>query len=72
MSTIAFSAPIAGFRSAFSCRSAVEGIKVILSVRRQRLALRRLDDANLADLGLSRAAVAAESARFPWDLPFAK
>lgn len=35
----------------------------------QRQALARLDDARLADLGLSRAEAEAEAARAPWDAP---
>ncbi len=38
-------------------------------VARQRRALARLDDAALADLGLSRRAAQREAARPFWDLP---
>ncbi len=40
-----------------------------LDVWRQRRALERLDDAALRDLGLTRAAVTAETRRPPWSLP---
>jgi len=38
-------------------------------VRRQRRQLRDLDDAILADLGLTRAEAEAESQRAAWDVP---
>ena len=38
-------------------------------IRRQRKALARLDDAQLADIGLSRAQARAEGARPFWDVP---
>jgi len=40
-----------------------------LAVARQRRDLGRLDDAALADLGLSRADVSAELTRPIWDVP---
>lgn len=39
------------------------------AVARQRAALRRLDDAALSDLGISRAEAQAEAARPFWDVP---
>ncbi|MGX0878528.1 uncharacterized protein YjiS (DUF1127 family) [Roseovarius sp. MBR-154] len=42
---------------------------LLLDVRRQRRALLRLDDAALADLGLTRRAALREATRPFWDLP---
>ena len=41
----------------------------MLAVWHQRRALARLDDAALADIGLTRAQAEAEARRRPWDLP---
>ena len=43
-------------------------LRRMIEVARQRRALARLDDAALADLGLSRRAARAEAARPVWDL----
>jgi uncharacterized protein YjiS (DUF1127 family) len=47
-------------------------LRTALAVRRERARLARLDDAALADLGLSRAVVAAEACRPFWALPQAR
>ena len=44
-------------------------LRLGLTVRRQRATLRKLDDAALHDLGLSRAQAEAEAARPVWDVP---
>jgi uncharacterized protein YjiS (DUF1127 family) len=44
-------------------------LRAALAVQAQRRRLADLDDARLADLGLSRAEVAAEVARPVWDVP---
>ncbi|MCE0504178.1 DUF1127 domain-containing protein [Roseivivax sp. GX 12232] len=44
-------------------------VTAMLALARQRRQLARLDDARLADLGLSRAEAEAEAARAPWDAP---
>lgn len=41
----------------------------MMSLYRQRAALRRLDDHQLADLGLSRSEAEAEARRPLWDAP---
>jgi len=41
----------------------------LVAIRRQRRQLRDLDDAMLADLGLTRAQAEAESRRAAWDVP---
>ena len=57
------------------CREASAGLPLLtalrlgLTVRRQRAALRKLDDAALHDLGLSRAQAESEAARPVWDVP---
>lgn len=43
-----------------------------VQVSRERSALRRLSDRELADIGLSRSDAAAEAARPVWDLPAAR
>jgi len=43
-------------------------LRRMIEVARQRRALARLDDAALADLGLSRRAARTEAARPVWDL----
>lgn len=40
-----------------------------VALRRQRAALRRLDDRSLADIGVPRHAAEAEAARPFWDVP---
>ncbi len=44
-------------------------IALALTARHQRQHLARLDDAALADIGLSRRAARAEAARPVWDVP---
>ncbi|WP_069300231.1 DUF1127 domain-containing protein [Neptunicoccus sediminis] len=44
-------------------------IKNALRLRRQRLHLLRLTDAQLRDIGLTRTQVEAEARRSPWDAP---
>jgi len=44
-------------------------ISQAIAVRRQRLALRSLDDNALADIGISKAQAIAESKRSVWDVP---
>lgn len=57
------------------CREVSAGLPLLtalrlgLTVRRQRAALRKLDDAALHDLGLSRAQAESEAARPVWDAP---
>lgn len=48
---------------------ALARVVTALGVARERAALRKLDDRALADMGLTRADVARESARGFWDLP---
>ncbi len=43
--------------------------QMMLAVRAERRALAALDATALADLGLTRADQAAESARAPWNVP---
>lgn len=43
-------------------------LATLLSIWRQRRALARMDNAQLRDLGLSRAAALAEARRWPWDI----
>jgi len=45
------------------------GLRHALAVRRQRLALKSLDDAALADIGVTRAEAEAEARRPVWDAP---
>ena len=40
----------------------------ICEQRRQRRALRQLDDRQLADIGLTRSDVCSETAKWPWQL----
>lgn len=42
---------------------------IALSLRRERKKLQNLSDAQLTDIGLTRAEANAESARAPWDAP---
>lgn len=44
-------------------------LRLWFAITGERTALARLDDAALADLGLTRADVAHEAARPPWDVP---
>lgn len=44
-------------------------ISQAIAVRRQRLALRSLDDNALSDIGLTKAQAEAESKRPIWDVP---
>ncbi|MEZ5713906.1 MAG: DUF1127 domain-containing protein [Paracoccaceae bacterium] len=44
-------------------------IGAILSLRRQRARLAKLDDDRLADIGLTRAQAETEAARPFWDVP---
>lgn len=44
-------------------------IQAILAVYNSRRALARLDQAHLADVGLTPDQARAEAARAPWDLP---
>jgi len=53
-------------RSGFSL---VQFARTVWAVRRQRLALARLDDAALADVGLTRAQVKRELDKPIWDVP---
>ena len=46
-----------------------ESVVMALNARSQRRKLASLDDAALADIGLSRAQAAAESGRPLWDVP---
>ncbi|WP_425043599.1 DUF1127 domain-containing protein [Primorskyibacter sp. S87] len=50
-------------------RPALTAATRLVSVWRQRQALRRLDDARLADLGLTRSQAAVEAKRPIWDAP---
>jgi uncharacterized protein YjiS (DUF1127 family) len=50
-------------------RGLSEKLNVMLVTAGQRRQLARLDDAALADIGLSRAAALTEAARPAWDLP---
>lgn len=52
----------------FSFRPAL-ALSSMLGLYRQRRALARLDDARLADLGLTRAEAHAEATRPLWDVP---
>ena len=47
----------------------IERILTMFDVRRSRIALDRLTDAQLADIGLTREQVAEEIARPAWDVP---
>lgn len=47
----------------------VETVRLGLAAHRQRAALARLDDAHLADIGLSTRAAMAEANRSFWDVP---
>lgn len=44
----------------------------LAALRRQRAQLTRMSDAQLADIGVSRADALAEAARPVWDFPAAK
>lgn len=44
-------------------------IRLGIAARRQRAALRKLDDAQLSDLGLTRTQRDIEAARPVWDVP---
>ncbi|WP_120499646.1 DUF1127 domain-containing protein [Roseovarius sp. EL26] len=45
------------------------GFKALMSLYRQRRNLRKLDDASLRDIGLSRHDALTEANRAPWDVP---
>jgi len=45
------------------------GLRGLLALARQRSALNRLDDRDLADIGLSRDAAEREARRPFWDVP---
>ncbi|WP_101068794.1 DUF1127 domain-containing protein [Roseovarius salinarum] len=45
------------------------GLRALAALFRQRQALRRLEDAALADLGLTRDEAEREARRAPWDVP---
>ncbi|TXI06287.1 MAG: DUF1127 domain-containing protein [Pseudorhodobacter sp.] len=47
----------------------VETLRLGLAAHRQRAALARLDDAHLADIGLTARAAEAEAHRPFWDVP---
>lgn len=47
----------------------VETVRLGLAAQRQRAALARLDDAHLADIGLSARAAVTEMQRPFWDVP---
>ena len=47
----------------------VKRLRLAATARRQRAQLARLDDAMLADIGVSPCQAAAESARPAWDVP---
>lgn len=49
--------------------SMLERVRLGLAARRQRAVLRDLDDAALADLGLTFSEAQAEAARPVWDVP---
>jgi uncharacterized protein YjiS (DUF1127 family) len=44
-------------------------VAMVASVRRQRKALRTMDDTTLSDIGLSRREAELESLRPLWDIP---
>ena len=52
-----------------SPRTTLAGLARLFNVRRQRQALRKLDNAALKDIGLTRAQADAESGRSFWDAP---
>ncbi|WP_417249999.1 DUF1127 domain-containing protein [Celeribacter sp.] len=58
-----------GARLAPSFSAIVERILCARSLARQRAALTRLDDAMLADIGLTREQAMAEATRPVWDAP---
>jgi uncharacterized protein YjiS (DUF1127 family) len=66
MSILSLSTPVAAPKARVS---ALTRLAAFLAVARQRAALRRLDDAALSDIGISRAEAAREAARAPWDVP---
>jgi len=52
-----------------NARSFLTKLRLSLVVRRQRAALSKLDDAALADIGLTRSQADAEAKRPLWDVP---
>ncbi|GGA13077.1 DUF1127 domain-containing protein [Neptunicoccus cionae] len=56
-------------RTACGKRSLLCRIRDALQLRRQRLQLTRLSDAQLRDIGLTRAEAGAEARRRAWDAP---
>ncbi|MEG3662320.1 DUF1127 domain-containing protein [Celeribacter halophilus] len=50
-------------------RSLVARLRMAMAISRQRRALARLDEARLADLGLTRKEALSEAARPMWDAP---
>ena len=52
-----------------NARSFLTTVRMSLIARRQRAALGKLDDAALADIGLTRAQAVAEAKRPLWDVP---
>lgn len=56
-------------RTACGKRSLLCRIRDALQLRRQRLQLMRLSDAQLRDIGLTRADAEAEARRSAWDAP---
>ena len=60
---------IAPFRRWPRSRALFDLARDAASLRRQRDALRRLDDTALADLGLTREEAEAEARRPVWDVP---
>jgi|FLOH01.1.fsa_nt_gi uncharacterized protein YjiS (DUF1127 family) len=69
MTTSVCTTPHATFTSENSKWSLLAALKIMLATRRQRAALRVLDDNALADMGLNRAQADAEAARPVWDVP---
>lgn len=53
----------------FDLSAALTDLITLLSVTRQRAALARMDNAQLRDLGLTRAEADTEARRPFWDLP---
>jgi uncharacterized protein YjiS (DUF1127 family) len=56
-------------RSESTFQEVLELIKIVLSIRRERHALRTISDEALADIGIERDAALKESRRSLFDLP---